>query len=126
VVYLFENDALLPLKARRNSLRRWAGVDRPVFYLALGRAWSLISGPITMLMVTGFLTPVVQGYYYTFGSVMGLQVFFEMGFTQCIVQFASHEFSHLHFGANGAIEDDPVAPYRLISLGRLSVSSWAA
>ena len=97
-----------------------------MFYLALGRAWSLISGPITMLLVTRFFTPVTQGYFYTFGSVMGLQVFFEMGFTQCIVQFASHEFAHLRFGANGAIEGDPVARSRLISLGRLSVKWYAA
>ena len=122
----FENDAALLLKAKLNRLRRWAGVDRPVFYLALGRAWSLISGPITMLLVTRFFTPVTQGYFYTFGSVMGLQVFFEMGFAQCIVQFASHEFAHLRLGRNGVIEGDPQARSRLISLGRLSLKWYAA
>jgi hypothetical protein len=78
-----------------------------------------------MLLVTSFFTPVTQGYYYTFAGVMGLQVFFEMGFAQCIVQFASHEFAHLRFGANGAIEGDPMARSRLISLGRLAVKWYA-
>jgi O-antigen/teichoic acid export membrane protein len=104
-----------------NRLRLWAGVDRPVFYIAVGRAWSLLSGPITVLLLAHFFTPKMQGYFYTFGSVMALQVFLELGFAQCIVQFASHEFAHLRFRPGGALEGDPRARSRLISLGRLSL-----
>src|ERR1019366_5018582 len=106
---------------RLNRLRLWAGVDRPVFYVAAGRAWSLLSGPITILLLAHFFTPKEQGYFYTFASVMGLQVFLELGFGQCIVQFASHEFVHLRFLPGGALEGDPRARSRLISLGRLSL-----
>jgi hypothetical protein len=104
-----------------NKLRLWAGVDRPVFYVAVGRAWSLFSGPITILLLAHFFTPKEQGYFYTFASVMALQVFLELGFGQCIVQFASHEFAHLKFLPGGALEGDPRARSRLISLGRLSL-----
>jgi hypothetical protein len=104
-----------------NRLRLWAGVDRPVFYIAVGRAWSLFSGPVTILLLAHSFTPKVQGYFYTFGSVMALQVFLELGFAQCIVQFASHEFAHLQFRPGGALEGDPRARSRLISLGRLSL-----
>lgn len=104
-----------------NRIRRWAGVDRPVFYVALGRGWSLFSGPVTILLVTHFFSAKVQGYYYTFGSVVALQVFLELGFSQCIVQFASHEFAHLRFQPGGALEGDARAKSRLISLGRLSL-----
>jgi hypothetical protein len=102
-------------------MRLWAGVDRPVFYVAAGRAWSLFSGPITVLLLAHFFTPKEQGYFYTFGSVMALQVFLELGFAQCIVQFASHEFAHLRFLPGGAVAGDPRARSRLISLGRLSL-----
>src|SRR5882724_1207494 len=108
-----------------NRLRRWAGVDRPVFYVAVGRAWSLFSGPITVLLLAHFFTPKEQGYFYTFASVMALQVFLELGFAQCIVQFASHEFAHLRFLPGGALEGDPRARSRLISLGRLSLKWYA-
>ena len=104
-----------------HQIRRWAGVDRPVFYVAAGRGWSLLSGPITVLLLAHFFTPKEQGYFYTFGSVMALQVFLELGFAQCIVQFASHEFAHLRFLPGGVLEGDPRARSRLISLGRLSL-----
>jgi len=104
-----------------HQFRRWAGVDRPVFYVAAGRAWSLFSGPITVLLLAHFFTPKEQGYFYTFASVMALQVFLELGFGQCIVQFASHEFAHLRLLPGGALVGDLRARSRLISLGRLSL-----
>lgn len=109
------------MKASLNKLRLRAGVDRPVFYSGLGQAWSLFSGPITILMVTHFFTPETQGYFYTFGSVLAIQVFLELGFSQCIVQFASHEFVHLRFRPGGGLEGEPLARSRLLSLGRLSL-----
>jgi O-antigen/teichoic acid export membrane protein len=109
-----------------NRMRLWAGMDRPVFYTAMGRAWTLFSGPVTsFIFVPHFFTPEAQGYYYTFGSVVALQVFLELGFSQCIVQFASHEFAHLRFQPGGALEGDSRARARLISLGRLSLKWYA-
>ena len=120
---LAENDD--PLKAKLNRLRLWAGVDRPVFYTGLGQTWSLFSGPITIYLVTQCFTPTTQGYFYTFGSIIALQAFLELGFSQCIVQFASHEFARLRFGPGGALEGDAQARSRLISLGRLSLKWYS-
>jgi len=106
-----------------NKWRRWAGVDRPVFFASLGQAWSLCSGPITILLIAHFFSPKIQGYYYTFGSVAALQAFLELGFSQCIIQFASHEFARLRFGPGGTLEGDARARSRLMSLGHLS-SKW--
>jgi O-antigen/teichoic acid export membrane protein len=109
------------IRHKLTALFKFAGVDRPVFYIAVGRAWTLFSGPMTILFLTCFFTPKEQGYYYTFGSVVGLQMFLELGFAQCIVQFASHEFAHLRFGTGGVLEGEGRARSRLISLGRLSL-----
>jgi hypothetical protein len=39
------------------------------------------------------LTAVEQGFYYTFGSVLALQVFVKLGLVTVIVQMASHEWN---------------------------------
>jgi O-antigen/teichoic acid export membrane protein len=113
------------MKARLNKLRLWAGIDRPVFYTATGQIWSLVSGPITILVITHFFSPETQGYFYTFGSIIALQAFLELGFSQCIIQFASHEFARLAFQRDGQLGGDPRARSRLISLGRLSLKWYA-
>jgi hypothetical protein len=107
-------------------MRRWAGVDRPVFFAALGQAWSLFSGPISIFLIARYFSPKIQGYYYTFGSVAQLQVFLELGFSQCIIQFASHEFALLRFGPGGSVEGEAHARSRLISLGRVALKWYCA
>ena len=61
------------MKASLHKWRRWAGVDRPVFYAGVGQAWSFFSGPITIFLVTHYFTPKTQGYFYTFGSVLAIE-----------------------------------------------------
>ncbi len=106
-------------------LLKYFGVDRPVFYSSIGQAWSLFSGPVTILMVTTFLTPALQGYYYTFGGISALQVFLELGFSYCITQFASHEAARLEFGHDGSVSGESRARSRLIALGKLALK-WHA
>ena len=110
---------------RLHQFRRWAGVDRAVFFSNAAQLLRLFTGPITMALVLKFLTPEIQGYFYAFAGVVAMQVFLEMGFSQNILQFASHEFAKLHFTAAQTVEGDPVAKSRLISLGRLAFGYYA-
>src|ERR1017187_4871500 len=105
---------------RLHQFRRWAGVDRAVFFSNAAQLMRLVTGPMTMALVLRYLTPEIQGYYYAFYGVVAMQVFLELGFSQNILQFASHEFSKLRFTAAQTLEGDPVAKSRLISLGRLA------
>jgi O-antigen/teichoic acid export membrane protein len=73
-----------------------------------------------MFLMIRYLSADCQGYAYTFGSVLAISIFLEMGFSQNILQFASHEFASLSFRENGSLTGDPDAYSRLISLGRLS------
>src|SRR5580692_6097766 len=93
-----------------------AGIDRAVLYGALIPVFGLISSPVTMVLIAGRFTPVVQGYYYTFGHVLLLQVFVELGLGQVVIQFASHEWSQLRLADGGRIEGTPRALSRLVSL----------
>lgn len=108
-----------------HRFRRWAGVDRAVFFSNAAQMTRLFTGPITMVLVLQYLTPEIQGYFYAFYGVVAMQVFLEMGFSQNILQFASHEFAKLRFNPAGALEGDLVAHSRLISLGRLAFKYYA-
>jgi hypothetical protein len=110
---------------RLHQLRRWAGVDRAVFFSNAAQMIRLVTGPLTMALVLKYLTPEVQGYFYAFAGVVAMQVFLEMGFSQNILQFASHEYAKLHFTGNGTLEGDATAKSRLISLGRLAFRYYA-
>jgi O-antigen/teichoic acid export membrane protein len=108
-----------------HRFRRWAGVDRAVFFSNAAQLTRLFTGPVTMALVLRYLTPEVQGYFYAFAGVVAMQVFLEMGFSQNILQFTSHEYAKLQFTAAGTLEGDPVSRSRLISLGRLAFGYYA-
>lgn len=111
--------------AMLRRLMRLAEVDRAVVFGFLTRIWGLGSGPVTMLLIASRFTPELQGYYYTFGSLLALQIFVELGLGQVILQFASHEWSRLSLDEDGWIVGDPQALSRLVSLGRF-VFRWYA
>ncbi len=113
-----------PVAVFQRLLRR-AEVDRPVALAVLAQTWTLASGPVTLLLIAWYLTPELQGYYYTFGSLLALQSFVELGFSVVITQFASHEWAHLGVDDGGRIMGEPDSLSRLISLGRLAFKWYA-
>jgi len=104
-----END---PKNSRRALLYGW-----------LWRGTQLFAGPITLLFIANFLSAEVQGFFYTFASLLALQSFFELGFYIVVTNAAAHEWAKLSLGADRKIEGDPSAKSRLLSLGRL-VARW--
>lgn len=106
-------------------MMRLGEVDRAVVFGVLTRIWGLGSGPVTMLLIASRFTPELQGYYYTFGSLLALQVFVELGLGQVILQFASHEWSRLSLDEHGWIVGDPQPLSRLVSLGRFAFRWYA-
>jgi O-antigen/teichoic acid export membrane protein len=82
----------------------------------MARCWTAAGGVITVLLIAHFLTPQEQGYYYTFSSLVALQLIFELGFSFVILQIAAHERAHLVIYADGRIEGDRIAHARLASI----------
>lgn len=97
------------------------GLDRAVGLSFLSRAWLALSGLVTMGMLTHFLSPDEQGFYFSFTSVVSLQIFFELGLTYVVLQFASHEKAKLEWTPQGTVTGDDEAKARLASLLRLGV-----
>jgi O-antigen/teichoic acid export membrane protein len=84
------------------------------------------TGLLGLFLISIYFKREVQGYYYTFASLVALQSFVELGLTVVITNAASHEWSKLQVGATGAIEGDPLALSRLVSLGRFVFKYYAA
>lgn len=116
--------------SRMAPLRNWIhhrlGVDRAIAFTVLGRGWASIAGLVTVALIARLLTPAQQGYYYTFGSLVALQIVFELGFSFVILQMASHERAHLTIAPDGSITGDPVANDRLASVLQKTVRWYTA
>lgn len=107
-------------------MRLWLRFDRKEISVLSSRIVSLLVGPVTVLAVGIHLDPVVQGYYYTFGSILSASVFFEAGVSTAIVQFAAHESGYLRFEKSRAILGPRSARRRLSAVLRFAVAwFWA-
>ncbi len=80
-------------------------VDRSIAITLLNRAWALFAGPATLMIVAIKLTPVEQGYYFAFSSILGLQVFFELGLGFVLMQTVSHLMAKLKADRSGVYGD---------------------
>lgn len=101
------------------------GMDRAVIYASLNPLWQLISGPISLIFIISFLSPDIQGYFYTFHSLIALKSFFELGLFVVIVNTASHEWASLELDNKGFIVGSDESKSRLVSLGRF-IFKWYA
>lgn len=99
--------------------------DRAVGFAVTARIWQLGSSVVTVLLIARYFSPELQGFYYTFASLLALQSFVELGFFNVIISVASHEWAKLGLDSSGSITGDRRARSRLISLGRL-VFKWYA
>ena len=104
----------------RQLLRRFE-VDRAVFFGILARIWQVCAGPVTAILIATRFTPELQGYYYTFASLLAFQGFVELGLGTVIIQFASHEWSKLSINKSGQIVGDKDALSRLVSLAGIAL-----
>ncbi len=98
------------------TISRWTGVDRAIALSVLGRGWALIASPVSLLLIGTCLSPREQGYYYTFSSVLGLSVFFDLAFGGTIGLFASHERAQLSWAGDGSLAGDARPLGRMASL----------
>ena len=91
--------------------------------IVLGMAskiWPAGAGLVTLLLITSKFSPVQQGYHLTFQNLVGMSVFFELGLSQVIVQFVSHEMVDVRLGRLGVPEGNAQAIARLAGIARFA------
>src|SRR4051794_6259828 len=76
---------------------------------------------MTVAMIGRYLTPELQGYFFTLTSLVAWQAVLELGLNQTIVHFASHEMAGLCWNAQARLEGSEAARQRLASLFRFSL-----
>lgn len=91
---------------------RSVGINRAIGYGVLARVWGSLAGFVTIIIIASFFSQECQGFYYTFSSLLAMQMFFELGLTGVIATFASHEFAKLSWADKGEIKGDPIALQR--------------
>ena len=97
---------------------RFFEIDGALVFTLLGRFSGSLFGLITLWFVYNFISPLETGFYFTFASILALQIIFELGMFQVIMQFASHEMPLLSYDKNGFLRGSKSSLSRLASILR--------
>lgn len=108
------------------TLAQSIGMDKSIAYTSGARIVQGFTGVASVFFLTTFLTGVEQGFYYTFGSILALQIFFELGLTGIMTQYVAHEASHLTLTENNEYVGESKYHSRLASLVRFCVKWYSA
>ena len=100
-------------------------MDGAIAFSSAARVFQAFSGVITIFFIATFLTGEEQGFYYTFGSILAIQVFFELGFTGIMTQYVAHEAVHLRLSESLLYEGEQKFKSRLAYLVRFCIKWYA-
>lgn len=98
------------------------GIDKSIYYTSMARIIQAVGGIVSVLFVAKYLTGVEQGFYYTFGSIVAIQIFFELGLNGIITQYVAHEMAHLEWQNCTTLKGESKYLSRLSSLLHFSVN----
>jgi len=101
------------------------GLNSAVLFSVIQKSWQAGAGLLGLFLISIYFPPEVQGFYYTFASLVALQSFVELGLCVVISSVSSHEWAKLKLAPDGSIQGDVRALSRLVSLGRF-VFKWYA
>lgn len=68
-------------------------IDRSIALAVALRTWQLMGGAVSLWIVARFFTLELQGFYYSFSSLLRIQMFFDLGLTGVLTYVASHEWA---------------------------------
>lgn len=110
----------MTIKLIKSALKK-LDIDSAVFFTLISKFWSVVTGPLTSIVIALYFTSVIQGFYFTFNTLLSLQIFIELGLGSVIQLFVSHEWSKLEINVKGKLQGDEVSISRIRSVAQLSV-----
>jgi hypothetical protein len=109
---------------KNNWLFEKLGMDGATAYRILWRLIQGMAGLVTVWVIAHYLSLREQGFYFTFASVISLQLLVELGISVVIIQFASHEKAFLEWDTEkGVLLGNQKSKERLVSLVKL-IAKW--
>jgi hypothetical protein len=81
----------------------------PAHIVALQKITQASTGFVTAVLVTFFLSPEEQGYYYAIGSILSGYVLLDLGLSGLLVQISARMFPGLDFRTGGHVVPDGTA-----------------
>ena len=108
-----------------NKLLNYLGIDGASFDTSLGRILQGLGGIITLILISKFMSKEEQGFYYTFMSVLALQMFFELGLNGILSQFVAHEMAFLKVVDNDHLEGEENNLSRLTSIFHFTIKWYS-
>ena len=109
-VFSFKN--LLIIKFISHSIK-----DKDLLSTSLNQGFKIIAGPLLLVFIPLFLSPEIQGYWFSFISLSALSVLADLGFTMIIMQYSAHEFAFLKIVNNTVV---PIKHEYIIHMEKLS------
>jgi len=85
-----------------------------------GKVMQAAAAPVTAMLILFFFTPTIQGYYYSFASLLALQIFLELGLATVITTLSSHEWARLRHDESGGASGNQEALARLSGIALAS------
>ena len=107
-----------------NRLLNTLGIDGAILYTIFARIIQAAGGIITVFLIANFLSKEEQGFYYTFASVLAIQIFFELGLGGILTQFVAHEMAHIQIKDN-TFRGEQKHISRLVSILHFSMKWYA-
>jgi O-antigen/teichoic acid export membrane protein len=102
------------------------GLDKAILFTSSTSIIGAIGGLGSIILVVKYLTGFEQGFYYTFGSIAAIQVFFELGLNNIITQYVAHENSNLKWENDIQFTGEAKFKSRLSSLLHFSVKWYSS
>lgn len=97
------------------------GLDKAILFTSSSSIIAAFGSVVSVILVVKYLTGVEQGFYYTFGSIVAIQIFFELGLNGIITQYVAHEMAYLQWQNNNKLQGESKYISRLSSLLHFSV-----
>jgi hypothetical protein len=108
------------------KLMKILSLDKAITYSLALKIWQSLAGIISIYLIIKYFSADLQGFYYTFISLIALQLFVELGLYILIINIASHEWANLKLSNDGIISGNQRSFSRLVSLGRFTFKWYAA
>jgi O-antigen/teichoic acid export membrane protein len=98
------------------------GIDKAIIFTSATNIFGALGSVVSIILVVKYLSGFEQGFYYTFGSIVAIQIFFELGLNGIITQYVAHEVSNLVWENNKNLSGESKFKSRLSSLLHFSIN----